>query len=44
VFFEIFSSAVAHAFHLEQNYTTRMFASLEGKLSGASTLTPLSPL
>ena len=30
VFFEVFSSAAAHEFHLEQDYTKRMFASLEG--------------
>jgi len=39
VFFEIFSSAAAHEFHLEQDYTKRMFASLEGKVSGVPTLT-----
>src|SRR6266481_695493 len=44
VFFEVFSSAEAHEFHLEQDYTKRMFASLEGKLSGASTLTRLNAL
>src|SRR6266446_3578985 len=42
VFFEVFSSAAAHEFHLEQDYTKRMFASLEGKLSGVPTLTKLS--
>jgi len=31
VFFEVFSSAEAHEFHLEQDYTKRMFALLEGK-------------
>ena len=30
-FFEVFSSAAAHEFHLEQDYTKRVFASLEGK-------------
>ena len=44
VFFEVFSSAAAHEFHLEQDYTKRMFASLEGKLSGVPTLTKLSAL
>ena len=44
VFFEVFSSAAAHEFHLEQDYTKRMFASLEGKLSGLPTLTKLSAL
>ena len=44
VFFEVFSSAAAHELHLEQNYTTRMFASLEGKMSGVPTMTKLSAL
>ena len=44
VFFEVFSSAAAHEFHLEQDYTKRLFASLEGKLSGLPTLTKLSSL
>src|SRR5207245_9360262 len=44
VFFEVFSSAEAHEFHLEQDYTKRMFASLEGKLSEAPTLTALSTI
>jgi len=43
-FFEVFSSAAAHEFHLEQDYTKRMFASLDGKLSGVPTLTKLSAL
>ena len=44
VFFEVFSSAAAHEFHLEQDYTKRVFASLEGKLSGVPTLAKLSVL
>ena len=44
VFFEIFSSAAAHEFHLEQDYTKRLFAALEGKMSGAPTLTRLNAL
>ena len=44
VFFEVFSSAAAHEFHLAQHYTKRMFASLEDKLSGVPTLTKLSAL
>ena len=44
VFFEVFSSAAAHEFHLAQDYTKRMFASLQGKLSGVPTLTKLSAL
>ena len=44
VFFEVFSSAAAHELHLEQDYTKRMFALLDGKLSGVPTLTRLSAL
>jgi quinol monooxygenase YgiN len=44
VFFEVFSSAAAHEFHLEQDYTKRVFAALEGKTSEAPTLTALSAL
>src|SRR5258705_2537906 len=38
VFFEVFSSAAAHGFHLEQDYTKRLFASLGGKLSAVPIL------
>jgi quinol monooxygenase YgiN len=44
VFFEVFSSAAAHEFHLEQDYTKRLMASLDGKLSRVPTLTKLSAL
>lgn len=44
VFFEVFSSEAAHEFHLEQDYTKRMLASRDGKLSGVPTFTRLSPL
>jgi quinol monooxygenase YgiN len=44
VFFEVFSSSAAHGFHLEQDYTKRVFASLDGKMSGVPTLTQLSAL
>jgi quinol monooxygenase YgiN len=44
VFFEVFSSAAAHELHLEQDYTKRVFASLEGTMSGAPTMTKLSAL
>ena len=44
VFFEVFSSAAAHEFHLEQDYTKRLFASLDGRLSGAPTMTTLTAL
>jgi quinol monooxygenase YgiN len=44
VFFEVFSSTAAHQFHLEQDYTNRIFASLDGKLAATPTLTRLSAL
>ena len=44
VFFEVFSSTAAHQFHLKQDYTKRVFASLEGKLSGVPTMTKLNAL
>jgi quinol monooxygenase YgiN len=44
VFFEVFSSAAAHEFHLEQDYTKRLFASLEGKMSGVPIMTKLNAL
>ena len=44
VFFEVFSSTAAHQFHLQQDYTKRMFEALEGKMSGAPTFTKLRAL
>jgi quinol monooxygenase YgiN len=44
VFFEVFSSPTAHKFHLEQDYTKRFFAALEGKLAGPLTMTRLDAL
>jgi quinol monooxygenase YgiN len=44
VFFEVFSSEAAHEFHLDQDYTKRLFASLEGKVFGVPTMTQLSAL
>ena len=44
VFFEIFSSSAAHRFHLEQDYTKRMFAALEGKLAAVPIMTELNAL
>jgi quinol monooxygenase YgiN len=44
VFFEVFSSPAAHKFHLEQDYTKRLFAALEDKLAGAPTMTNLNAL
>ena len=34
VFFEIFSSDDAHKFHMEQAYTKKLFAAVEGKVAG----------
>ena len=44
VFFEVFSSAAAHKFHLDQDYIMRLFAALDGKVSGVPRLTKLSAL
>jgi quinol monooxygenase YgiN len=44
VFFGIFSSSAAHRFHLEQDYTKRMFAALEGKLAAVPIMTELNAL
>src|SRR5260221_3785662 len=44
IFFEIFSSAEAHKFHLEQDHTKRMFSALEGKLAEAPIVTELNAL
>jgi quinol monooxygenase YgiN len=44
VFFEVFSSPAAHTFHLEQDYTKRFFAALEGRLAEAPVMTSLSAL
>ncbi len=44
VFFDIFSSSAAHKFHLEPDYTKRMFTALEGKLAGTPIMTKLNAL
>jgi quinol monooxygenase YgiN len=44
VFFEIFSSSTAHKFHLEQDYTKRLFTALESMLPGAPIMTKLNAL
>jgi quinol monooxygenase YgiN len=44
VFFEVFSSAAAHEYHLTQEHRKRMFAALDDKVSGVPTLTKLSTL
>ena len=43
VFFEVFSSAEAHEFHLQQDYTKRMFVA-GGQDVRSATLTALSAL
>jgi len=43
-FFEIFSSSSAHKFHLEQNYTKRLFTALDSMLPGAPIMTKLNAL
>jgi quinol monooxygenase YgiN len=42
VFFEMFSSEEAHAFHLEQEYTKRFFASIEGCFASPPKFTRLT--
>jgi quinol monooxygenase YgiN len=44
VFFEVFASDDAHDHHLEQDYTKRVFAALEGKLQGPPRMTRLRDL
>jgi quinol monooxygenase YgiN len=44
VFLEVFSSPAAHRFHLEQDYTKRFFAAMEGKLAEAPIMTNLNAL
>jgi quinol monooxygenase YgiN len=44
IFFEVFSSAEAHKFHLEQGHTRRVFSALEGKLAEPTIMTKLNGL
>ncbi len=44
VFFEIFSSEDAHKFHMEQAYTKKTFAALDGKLASPPVVTRLRAL
>ena len=44
VFFEVFSSQDAHDFHMQQEYTKRLFATFEGRLAGKPVITNLSEL
>jgi len=40
----VFSSPTAHKFHLEQDYTKRLFTALESMLAGAPIMTKLNAL
>ena len=44
VFFEIFSSDDAHKFHMEQSYTRKLFATVDGKLAAPPVVTRLRAL
>jgi quinol monooxygenase YgiN len=44
VFFEVFASDAAHDHHLEQDYTRRVFAVLDGKLEAPPRMTRLRQL
>jgi quinol monooxygenase YgiN len=44
IFFEIFSSEEAHKFHLEQPYTKKMLAAIDGKLAAPTVMTRLRAL
>src|SRR5260370_23106050 len=44
VFFEILSSSTADEFHLEQDYTKRLFTALESILPGPPIMTKLNAL
>ena len=44
VFFEVFSSQDAHDFHMQQEYTKRFFATIQGSLVGEPVVTNLSEL
>lgn len=44
VFFEVFSSEVAHTFHMAQGYTKQLAVDLEGKLLAPPVITKLSAL
>ena len=41
-FFEVFSSAAAHEFHLELDYTKRLFAALGYNVRSTSSVTSVS--
>lgn len=44
VFFEVFSSEAAHKFHMDQAYTKKLFAALDGKLASPALPTRLRAL
>jgi quinol monooxygenase YgiN len=44
VFFEVFASREAHQYHLEQDYTKRIFKTFEGKMASEPVITNLHSL
>ena len=44
VFFEVFRSEAAHDFHMQQEYTTKVFKALQGRLAAPPTITRLTEL
>jgi|SRR6187402_785421 len=44
VFFEVFRSEAAHDFHMQQEYTKKVFNALEGRLAAPPTVTRLTEL
>lgn len=44
VFFEVFRSEAAHDFHMQQEYTKKVFNALEGRLAAPPTITRLTEL
>ncbi|GAA3766119.1 putative quinol monooxygenase [Terriglobus aquaticus] len=44
VFFEVFRSEAAHDFHMQQEYTKKVFKALEGRLAAPPTMTRLTEL
>ncbi|RRA49858.1 putative quinol monooxygenase [Acidipila sp. EB88] len=44
VFFEVFRSEAAHDFHMQQEYTRKVFKALEGRLDAPPAVTRLTEL
>ena len=44
VFFEVFRSEAAHDFHMQQEYTKKVFQALEGRLAAPPIVTRLTEL